>query len=67
MDKQLERIRKEDRLLKESDVVKAVQKELIEMGYEPFEEKVMGIYTAIDNVPQVCTFGEFEVLKEKDK
>lgn len=38
----IETMRKEDRLLKESDVVKAVQKELINMGYEPFEEKVRG-------------------------
>ena len=45
----LEKMRKEDRLLKESDVTKAVQKALIEMGYEPFENKVMGVYTAIEN------------------
>lgn len=59
----MEKMRKEDRLLKESAVVKAVQKELIKMGYEPFEEKVMGVYTAIDNVAQVCTMEEFEILK----
>lgn len=60
----IEKMRKEDRLLKESAVVKAVQKELIEMGYEPFEEKVMGVYTAIENVSQICTVGEFQDLKE---
>ena len=65
MDKQLEKMRKEDRLLKESDVVKAVQKALIDMGYEPFEDKVMGVYTAIDNVPQVCTMGELEDLNAR--
>lgn len=60
----IEKMRKEDRLLKESDVTKAVQKELVEMGYEPFEEKVMGVYTAIDNVSQVCTVEEWQALKE---
>lgn len=47
----IEKMRKEDRLLKESAVMKSVQKALIEMGYEPFEEKVMGVYTAIENTP----------------
>ena len=47
----LEQLRKQDRLLSESAVMKSVQKAIIEMGYEPFEEKVMGIYTAIDNTP----------------
>lgn len=47
----LEQLRKQDRLLSESAVIKSVQKAIIEMGYEPFEEKVMGIYAAIDNTP----------------
>ena len=47
----LEKLRKQDRLISESAVMKSVQKAIIEMGYEPFEEKVMGIYTAIDNTP----------------
>ena len=58
-------MRKNDRLLKESAVVLAVQKELIKMGYEPFEERVMGIYDAIDNVSKVCIMEEYDALCEK--
>ena len=47
----LEKMRKEDRLLLESAVMLSVQKALIDMGYEPFEDKVRGVYTAIENTP----------------
>lgn len=49
----IEKMEKEDRLLSESAVMKAVQKEFIEMGYEPLDERVMGVYKAIENVPAV--------------
>jgi len=47
----LGKMRKEDRLLLESAVMLSVQKALIDMGYEPFEDKVRGVYTAIENTP----------------
>lgn len=65
IDEIIEEMRRNDRLLKESVVVLAVQKELIKMGYEPFEERVMGIYDAIDNVPKVCIMEQYDALYEK--
>lgn len=65
IDEIIEEMRRNDRLLKESEVVLAVQKELIKMGYEPFEERVMGIYDAIDNVPKVCIMEQYDALYEK--
>jgi len=47
----IEKMEKEDRLLSESAVMIAVQKALIEMGYEPLDDRVMGVYKAIENTP----------------
>ena len=47
----LEKMRKEDRLLKESKVMKAVQKAMIEMGYEPLGDEVQKIFEGIENTP----------------
>lgn len=49
----IEKMEIEDRLLSENAVMKAVQKALIEMGYEPLDDSVMGVYKAIENVPSV--------------
>ena len=63
----LEKMRKEDRLLKESKVMKAVQKAMIEMGYEPLGDEVQKIFATIENVSQICTVEQFETLKEKNE
>lgn len=47
----LEKMAKEDRLLKESEVILAVQKAIIELGYEPLGDKQNKIYEAIEGVP----------------
>lgn len=47
----IEKMEIEDRLLSENAVMIAVQKALIEMGYEPLDERVMGVYKAIENTP----------------
>ena len=47
----IEKIKTEDRLLSENAVMIAVQKALIEMGYEPLDNRVMGVYKAIENTP----------------
>lgn len=48
----LEEMRKEDRLLSESAVMKSVQKALIGMGYEPLGDEVQKIFEAIENTPK---------------
>ena len=54
MNEILEKMRKEDRLLSESAVMKAVQKALIEMGYEPLGDEVQKVFEAIDNVKELA-------------
>lgn len=65
----IEKMEKEDRLLSESAVMKAVQKALIEMGYEPLDERVMGVYKSIENVQTAndwisCSSGKLPVGEE---
>lgn len=46
-----EEVKVEDRLVSENAVMMAVQKALIELGYEPLDERIKGVYEAIENVP----------------
>ena len=47
----IRKMREDDRLLKESKVMKSVQKAIIELGYEPFGVKQEKIYEAIEKTP----------------
>lgn len=47
----LEKMAKEDRLLKESAVILAVQKAIMDLGYEPLGDKQEKLYKAIESVP----------------
>lgn len=47
----IEKMKKEDRLLSEDAVMKAVQQSLMKMGYEPLGEEVLAIFQTLENIP----------------
>lgn len=49
-EKIIEKMKKDDRLISQMDVMKAVQKVLINLGYEPLGEEVNQAFDAIERV-----------------
>lgn len=49
-EKIIEKMKKDDRLISQMDVMKAVQKVLINLGYEPLGEEVNQAFDAIESV-----------------
>lgn len=53
-EKIIEKMKKDDRLISQMDVMEAVQKVLINLGYEPLGEEVNQAFDAIESIG-VCT------------